>query len=106
MNTIRFFLYAVCLAVLVACGEPSVSLNLAWVAPVENDDGSRLTSLAGYRIYRNGEMILDVSDPSLVGAEIDGRSGDTVWMTAYDAKGTESEPSNEVTLRRPVVADH
>jgi len=106
MNRIRFVLYVGCLAVLVACGEPSVSQNLAWVAPVENEDGSQLTDLAGYRIYRNGEMILDVSDPSLVDVEIDGKSGDIVWLTAYNSDGVESDSSNPVTLPSPVVAEH
>ena len=106
MSTIRFVLYAGCLAVLVACGEPSISQNLTWIAPVENDDGSQLTDLAGYRIYRNGEMILDVSDPSLLDVEIDGKSGDIVWLTAYNSYDVESYSSNEVTLLSPVVAEH
>ncbi len=47
--------------------EPSVRQSLAWVAPVEYEDGSKLTDLAGFRVYRNGEMVLDLSDPNRVG---------------------------------------
>ena len=97
----RSVLYVGCLGILVACGEggePSVRQSLDWVAPVEYEDGSQLTDLAGFRIYRNGEMVLDVSDPSRVGVEIAGESGDSVWLTAYDAYGAESMPSNEITF--------
>ncbi len=101
MNTIRLALYVGCLGILVACGggdDPSVRQSFAWVAPVEYEDGSPLTDLAGYRMYRNGEMILDVIDPSLAGAEIDGESGDIVWLTAYNSDGVESDSSNAVTI--------
>ena len=78
--------------------EPSVRQSLAWVAPVEYEDGSKLTDLAGFRVYRNGEMILDLSDPDRVGVELDGESGDIIWVTAYDVNGVESMPSNEIAL--------
>ena len=110
MNTIRSVLYVGCLGILVACGgggEPLVRQSLTWVAPVEYEDGSQLTDLAGFRIYRNGEMVLDISDPSRVGVEIDGELGDLVWLTAYDAYGAESKRSNEITLPYyAVVAEH
>ena len=106
MNTIRFVPYAGYLAFLVACGGPSVSQNLTWVAPVEYEDGSQLTNLAGYRMYRNGELVLDVSDPSRVEAEIRGEPGDIVFLTAYDANDVESKPSNEVAFPDLVAAEH
>ena len=101
MNTIRSVLFVGSLGILMACvgsGETSVRQNVTWVAPVEYEDGSQLTDLAGFRVYRNGEMVLDISDPSRVGTEIDGESGDIVWLTAYDANGAESRPSNEIKL--------
>ncbi len=107
MNTKRFVLYVGCLGILVACGgsgEPSVRQSLNWVAPVEYENGSQLTELAGFRVYRNGEMVLDISDPISVGVEIDGKLGDIVWLTAYDANGAESRPSNEITLPYYAVA--
>ncbi len=100
-RTIRFTLYVGCLGILVACledAEPSVRQSLAWVAPAEYEDGSKLTDLAGFRVYRNGEMVLDLSDPNRVGVEFDGESGDVIWVTAYDANGAESMPSNDITF--------
>ncbi len=54
MNTIRSVLYVGCLGILVACGgsgEPSVRQSLTGVAPVEYEDGSQLTHLAGFRVW-------------------------------------------------------
>ena len=72
--------------------------TLTWIAPAEYEDGSPLWNLAGFRIYRNGEMILDVDEPSRGWAKVDGKSGDIVWITAYDALGTESRPSDIAAL--------
>ncbi len=79
-------------------GDAAAGYTLTWIAPIEYEDGSPLWNLAGVRIYRNGAMVLDVSDPSRVWAEIDGESGDIVWITAYDARGAESGPSDNITL--------
>ena len=56
--------------------EPSGRYTLTWIAPIEYEDGSPFWELAGVRIYRNREIVLDVSDPSRVWAEINGESGD------------------------------
>ena len=72
--------------------------TLSWVAPVEYEDGSPLWGLAGTRIYANEEVALDLNDPAAVSAEIYGKPGDLVWVTAYDEKGVESEPSAKAWL--------
>ena len=71
---------------------------LSWYSPIEYEDGSPLWNLAGFRIYANGQMISDIRDRGEVTAKIYADSGDVVWITAYDATGAESTPSNKETL--------
>lgn len=78
------------------------SMNLNWVAPTENVDGTPLTDLAGYRVYygtssRNYGAPVVLDDPTATSVEITAPSGDYyVAMTALDAEGNESAYSNEV----------
>ena len=77
-------------------------LQLSWVAPTENVDGSPLTDLAGYKIYygtqaQNYPDWTDVSDASATQFELTLPMGTYyVTMTALDADGNESVYSNEV----------
>ena len=77
-------------------------LNLSWVAPTENVDGSALTDLAGYKIYygnssRNYPDSADVNDADTTSFAVTVPSGSYyVAMTAIDADGNESAYSNEV----------
>lgn len=71
------------------------SASLSWTAPTSNTDGSALTDLAGFNIYRDGAKIgsagattLTYSDTGLA----DGTYSYTV--TAQNAAGVESKPSN------------
>ena len=73
--------------------------TFSWIPPTEYEDGSPLWDLAGFRIYANEELVLDLIDPTVGWAEIHGEPGDIVWMTAYDTSGAESQSSNKVTLR-------
>ena len=81
-------------------------VQLSWVAPDENVDGSALTDLAGYRIYygtssRNYSDMVDLSSPSTTAHTLTLASGDYyVAMTALDADGNESGYSNEVIKTR------
>ena len=81
-------------------------VQLSWVAPEENVDGSTLTDLAGYRIYygtssRNYSDMVDLSNPSTTAHTLTLASGDYyVAMTALDADGNESGYSNEVIKTR------
>ena len=78
------------------------SMSLSWVAPSENVDGSRLTDLAGYRVYygdssRDYADMTDISSPSSTATTLILPSGDYyVAMTALDQEGNESSYSNEV----------
>ena len=77
-------------------------LQLSWVAPSENVDGSPLTDLAGYKIYygtqaQNYPNSTDVNDANATQFELTVAVGTYyVTMTALDADGNESVYSNEV----------
>jgi hypothetical protein len=81
-------------------------VELSWVAPEENVDGSALTDLAGYRIYygtstRSYSDRVDLSDPAATAHTLTLASGDYyVAMTALDGEGNESGYSNEVVKTR------
>ena len=71
---------------------PGGTASLTWTAPTENEDGSLLTDLAGYRVY------LDLSEPVVL-AEVNGtyvivdglKSGLQIFkVTALDTSGNES----------------
>jgi hypothetical protein len=84
-------------------GEHSVTLS--WVPPLENEDGSALTDLAGYKI-RYGqasgtyETQINVGSVGLTTWIVDGLVPSTYFftVTAYNAKGTESNFSNETKV--------
>ena len=77
-------------------------VQLSWVAPDENVDGSTLTDLAGYRIYygtssRDYSDMVSLNNPAATAHTLTLASGDYyVAMTAMDADGNESGYSNEV----------
>ncbi|TDJ31788.1 MAG: hypothetical protein E2O59_00245 [Gammaproteobacteria bacterium] len=82
-------------------------LQLTWVAPTENVDGSALTDLAGYKIYYgtqsgNYSDSVDVSDPGATQHDLTVPM-ETYYlaMTALDADGNESAYSNEV-VKTPI----
>lgn len=77
--------------------------TLSWTAPTENEDGSALTDLSGYRIYygtasRNYSSELSVQDAGVTTAVIENLSPGTWYFaaTALNADGLESSLSNEV----------
>lgn len=77
-------------------------VQLSWVAPDENVDGSTLVDLAGYRIYfgtdsRSYSDMVELGAPTVTSHTLSLASGDYyVAMTALDADGNESGYSNEV----------
>ncbi len=86
---------------LVTSGEGTLSLT--WTAPTTNTDGSSLTDLAGYNVYRmtssGGERTL-VSDVLVVTTEYEDtglEDGKTYYyvVRAVDENGNESPDSNE-----------
>ena len=81
-------------------------VQLSWVAPSENVDGSQLTDLAGYRIYyglssRSYSDMVELVDPGMTSHTLSLASGDYFMaMTALDGEGNESGYSNEVLKTR------
>lgn len=81
-------------------------VQLSWVAPTENVDGSLLTDLAGFRIYygaasRSYSDMVDVASADATSHTLSLTTGDYyVAMTALDAEGNESAYSNEVLKTR------
>ena len=78
--------------------------TLSWTPPTQNEDGSPLTDLAGYKIYygtATGTYTLgpiDIADPAVVTHTVTGLANDTTYFfvaTAYNISGVESQYSNE-----------
>lgn len=79
------------------------SVALTWVPPTTRGDGAVLTDLAGYRIYIGIESgfyseVIGVSTAGLSDYVVEGLAPGTYHfvVTAYDLRGSESAPSNEV----------
>jgi len=78
------------------------SATLTWNVPTQRTDNSTLTNLAGYYIYY-GQTSHDyankirVTNPSITSFVVDNLSSGPWYfvVTAYDAGGLESNPSNE-----------
>lgn len=80
------------------------AVELSWVAPTENEDGSPLTDLAGYRIYwgtESGEYTnsLTIDNPGVVTYVLENLVPDTYYFaaTAVNADGEESDYSEEAS---------
>ena len=85
-------------------GTTTGSATLTWTAPTENDDGSALTNLAGYRIqYGTSATALtqtvQVANPGLTTYVIDNLAQGTWYfsMKSYTSAGLESAPTNVVS---------
>ncbi|MFQ6128223.1 MAG: FG-GAP-like repeat-containing protein [Thermoplasmata archaeon] len=86
------------------------ALRLEWDAPTRNDDGSLLTDLRGYNVYRmteSGKVIVN-PQPIIETYFVDENLGDgkTYYyvVRAVNSRGLESEDSNEAsgtTIRPP-----
>lgn len=81
-------------------------VTLSWQPPTQNDDGSPLNDLAGYRIYlgRNPDAlsrVIVLNNPGLTRYVVD-RLSPANWhfaMTAFNRKGQESRRSATVRKR-------
>ncbi|MBN1238087.1 MAG: fibronectin type III domain-containing protein [Gammaproteobacteria bacterium] len=78
------------------------SMELSWMAPTENEDGTPLTDLAGYKVYWGTEPgnyteSVTIDNPSIVTYVIDNLVPNTYYFvaTAVNAAGEESEYSEE-----------
>lgn len=79
------------------------SLELSWVAPQANADGTALNDLAGYRILvgtasGNYSQIIAIDNPSTVNYTIPNLPAATYYVVvkAVDAANNESAPSSEL----------
>lgn len=84
------------------------SVTLSWTAPTENEDGSLLTDLAGFRIYygiASGqyEQEMEIGSAGTLTAVIENLSPGTWYFaaTAFTESGLESALSNEVQRSIP-----
>jgi hypothetical protein len=78
------------------------STTLSWSAPTQNEDGSTLTDLAGYKIYygrASGDYSneIRIDNPSVTTYLVDNLSPDTYFFaaTALNSAGIESRFSGE-----------
>jgi hypothetical protein len=81
------------------------SVTLSWMPPTENEDGSALTDLAGYRI-RYGDSsgsysnTISLNTAGLATYVVEGLLPSTYYfvMSAINSRGVESQPSNEAVI--------
>jgi hypothetical protein len=83
----------------------SNSIMLSWQAPTENEDGTRLTDLKGYRIRygtksRDYSDSIDVKNAGLTDYVVDNLPAGQYYfaLSSYNAKGGESLLSSEVSV--------
>jgi len=95
---------------LVGCSSPSTpnapglpdetippTVTFTWHKPLEYTDGSPLFDLDGFNLYLNGSLYHSITDPGMVALTIEVGSGQyQAYLTAYNADGLESVPSNIV----------
>lgn len=81
------------------------SVSLDWQAPTQNEDGTPLTDLAGYKIYYGKasgayDNEVNINNPGQTTHVVDNLLPDTYFFTAtaYNAAGIESDFSGE-TIR-------
>jgi hypothetical protein len=72
---------------------PSCSITLTWLAPTTNEDGSPCTDLAGYRIYRDGNLVAQLAPDILTyTGTLPDNDPHTYMITAVDEVPNESAP--------------
>lgn len=81
------------------------TVTVAWSPPTQNEDGSPLSDLSGYRIHYGAESqnytdSVAVKNPGLTRFVLEQLPPGThfIAMTAYNAAGAESEFSREVKI--------
>ena len=80
------------------------SIALMWTPPTENEDGTPLTNLAGYRIRYGIESgnytnVVNLDNPGLAAFVVTGLASGAYYfvISAYNSNGVESQLSNETT---------
>ncbi len=99
-DTVSLPAFAITVAAAIA-GDSS--LNLSWVAPTENSDGTPLTDLKGYKIHygtepQNYTDAISVDNPTLTTFLVNSLPAGKYYfaVTAMNSLGLESSPSDEI----------
>ena len=81
----------------------NTSITFSWVPPTENNNGSPLTNLAGYKIHygtasQDYSEVVALNNPSLNRYVLDSLPSGTWYfaITAYNSAGVESTLSGEI----------
>jgi putative Ig domain-containing protein len=89
----------------VAASAAAKSVSLAWSPPTQNDDGSTLTDLAGYKIHygtasKNYTQSVALNNAGLTRYQLDSLPSGKIFiaMTAVNKSGAESEFSQELSV--------
>lgn len=79
------------------------ALTVAWQAPTQNNDGTTLVDLRGYRVYyghasHNYSDAIQVANPGITDYVVQNLTPGHYYfaVTAYNSAGQESAPSTEV----------
>jgi hypothetical protein len=81
---------------LTATATSSSSVNLSWTASTDN------VGVTGYNIFRNGTKVGTTTTTSYTDSGLASNTQYTYTVTAYDAAGNVSTPSNSATATTPV----
>jgi len=85
-------------------GSTTRTATLTWTKPTQNEDGSALTDLAGYKVYYGTSSTLDkhveIGSGSITSTSIEGLAPGTWYfaMTSVDSSGEESERTRRVSV--------
>ena len=84
----------------------SGAVTLSWDAPTENSDGSVLMDLKGYKVHfgsasKDYSDTIEIGNPGLTTYVVQNLPAGTYYfaITAYNATGTESSLSGEVSAQ-------
>jgi len=88
-----------------AASATTKSVAVAWTPPTQNNDGSTLTDLSGYKIHygtasKNYTQSVSVNNAGLTRYQLDSMPAGKIYiaMTAVNASGAESDYSPELAV--------
>lgn len=91
-------------ALLAVLASPAFACKWTWDPPSTNVDGTPLTDLVGYNIYRDGVKLNKTLLPTnTYNSGVACKPG-THWVTAVNIFGVQSKPSNKVVIGEPKPA--
>jgi hypothetical protein len=92
-----------------AASSGTGSATLSWTVPTQNVDGTRLTNLAGYRVFygtasRQYSQSVSVPNPAITSVVLEGLASGRTWyfsLKSYNTNGVTSNYSVEATRTIP-----